>query len=83
MADIIYTFKGKWKEELICSCELGEFGLEFPMGIPTVYLPTESQWQKIAPVWAQNDWQNLHLQLQTWCKDGGFALQIDETAIVF
>jgi hypothetical protein len=83
MHEIIYTFKGKWKEELICSCKLGGFGLEFTMGIPAVYLPTENQWQKISPVWAQNDWKNLHQQLQTWCKAGGFELALDETAIVF
>ena len=80
--EVIYQFKSKWKEELICRCELGEICLEFVMGVPTVYLPTENQWKNLAPVWARKHWQRLHDQLQTWCQAGGFALVLDETATV-
>jgi hypothetical protein len=80
--EVTYIFKSKWKEELICSCDLGEFCLEFVMGVPTVYLPTENQWQNLAPVWAGKHWQSLHCQLQAWCHAGGFGLVLDETATV-
>jgi len=47
------TFQPRWKEELVCSCELGSFVVEMPMGVLSVDFPDEENWLTQAPVWAQ------------------------------
>ena len=49
MKDPEFTFTPRWKDELVCSCSLGRFVLEMPMGVTSVYLPPEQRWQSIAP----------------------------------
>jgi len=39
-----YSFSPKWKEELICIGPMGEFILEFPMGVPTICIPGIAEW---------------------------------------
>jgi hypothetical protein len=78
-----FTFQPRWKEELVCICPLGKLVLEMPMGVPSVYIPSEQAWQNAAPAWALPYWQALHLQLVKWCADHGFPLHVDKSASVF
>jgi hypothetical protein len=78
-----FTFQSRWKEELVCSCPLGKLVLEMPMGVPSVYMPTEQVWKDSAPAWASPYWQALHAQLAKWCTDHGFPLYVDGSATVF
>jgi hypothetical protein len=77
-----YRFQAKWKEELVCSTNGKQFVLEFPMGTPTVYLPTKSRWSAISPAWASNHWDDLYDQLSTWCEANDVQLTVSETARV-
>jgi tetratricopeptide (TPR) repeat protein len=79
----VFTFQPQWKEMLVCSCSLGTFVLEMPMGIVSVYLPTESSWKSRAPLWAREHWKAVHSQLEAWCRDYGFPLYLDEAAGVY
>jgi hypothetical protein len=38
---LTFNFAPRWKEELVCLCALGSFVLEMPIGVTSVYLPTE------------------------------------------
>lgn len=78
-----FSFHPRWKEELVCSSSLGTLVLEMPMGIPSVYLPTEATWQNVAPAWAQPYWSAIHAQLKAWCAQHGMPLHVDSTACVF
>jgi hypothetical protein len=78
-----FHFSPRWKEELVCSCPLGSFILEMPMGITSVYLPTEEAWQRRAPDWAKPFWETLRAQLEAYCREHGYPLYIDETAAVY
>jgi hypothetical protein len=78
-----FTFQPRWKEELVCSCSLGELILEMPMGVPSIYLPTEVVWQASAPDWARPYWNSIHTQLKAWCALHDFPLFLDDTASVF
>jgi len=78
-----FTFQPRWKEELVCSCTLGEFVLEMPMGVPSVYIPTESAWQNLAPTWARPYWNLVYVQLVAWCANHGFPLHVDSSASIF
>jgi hypothetical protein len=78
-----FEFKGRWKEQLVCSCSLGSFVLEMPMGIMSVYLPTAHQWELRAPEWARPHWDELHKQLGAWCSAHNWPLYIDGSASVY
>lgn len=78
-----YQFQAKWKEELICKTAVGEFILEFPMGNPTVYMPTKGRWISVAPRWAENHWEAFREQISNWCSKNNVVLVIDETANVY
>jgi hypothetical protein len=78
-----FTFQPQWKEELVCTCPLGQFILEMPMGIPSVYLPSESAWQDHAPDWAKPYWKVLREQLAAWCAKCDYPLYENHAAQVF
>jgi len=72
-----FEFRPQWKEELVCSCVIGSFLLEMPMGVVSVCLPTKDRWQEIAPQWALELWDVLHPQLQEWCEQRKIPLYVD------
>ena len=73
-----FRFEPQWKEELVVHHEGGCFVLEFPMGRPTVCLPSESRWGTIAPLSIRGCWFELQAQLDAWCRDHQFQLAISE-----
>jgi hypothetical protein len=75
-----FEFKPRWKEELVCSCALGSFVLDMPMGVVSVYLPAEEHWKEVAPTWALELWNPLYQQLQAWCAAQKIPLHLDATA---
>ncbi|WP_163831838.1 hypothetical protein [Spartinivicinus ruber] len=77
-----FKFQVKWKEELIVIGEGGQFILELPMGVLSVYLPSESTWQLKAPEWARNSYIELKDELESWCIENKAKLIIEETASV-
>lgn len=78
-----FKFQARWKEELICTGPGGSFVLELPMGILSVYLPTENVWCTKAPEWARDLWPVLKTELEAWCIENKARFFIDETAGVF
>jgi hypothetical protein len=78
-----FTFLPRWKEELVCSSPLGSLVLEMPMGVESVYLPTEAAWRDRAPGWAREHWQEIHTQLQEWCTRNKIPLYVEDTAQVY
>jgi hypothetical protein len=83
MSGPIYKLQAKWKEELICRLGEKEFVLEFPMGVPTVYFPTEEKWPGVCPSWAVGHWAALHDQLKLWCSSNNVKFIVDATANVY
>lgn len=77
-----FTFQPRWKEELVCTCPLGGFVLELPMGILSVYLPPENIWCAKVPIWAQNLWTVLREELQEWSAENHVEFVIYEFADV-
>ena len=75
-------FQPKWKEELVCTLDGRRFVIELTMGILTVYLPTQSKWQKSAPEWAAQHWGRVREDLSTWCEQQKIPLVIEEHAWV-
>ncbi|MGQ0660744.1 hypothetical protein [Sphingosinicella sp.] len=76
----MFTFQPRWKEELVVTGPNGSFLLELPMGILTVYLPTEEAWRRRAPAWARDLWPVLHAELREWCKEAHAQLKIKDDA---
>jgi hypothetical protein len=74
-----FKFEPKWKEELVCSCALGSFVLDMPMGVVSVYLPTKEHWKEVAPHWALELWDALYQQLHDWCETQKIPLHLDPT----
>lgn len=79
----VFAFQARWKEELVCSCSEGSFVLEMPMGIVSVYLPSQDQWLVKAPAWAKGYWAALHTHLSQWCAEHNFPLYIEDSAHVW
>jgi hypothetical protein len=78
-----FDFAPRWKEELVCTGPGGSFILEFPMGVPSAYLPTEEEWARRSPVWAKDLWPVLRAELEQWCKENKAMFYIDPTAHVY
>ena len=83
MADLIFKFQPRWKEELVVTGPGGQFILDLAMGILTACLPTEEVWHHKAPVWAQDYWPQLHCQLKSWCAQNNAELSIDHRSGVY
>ena len=83
MKTLTFSFSPRWKEELVCSCALGSFLLEMPMGITSVYFPTESAWQQKAPEWARPYWTKINEQLARWCARQTIPLYVKDDAAVY
>lgn len=75
-------FEPKWKEELICTMDAKRFTIELTMGVLTVYFPTRSKWETIAPDWAKPHWERVKNDLATWCLQQAIPLHIDDNAWV-
>ena len=83
MEPVTITFQPKWKEELVCDSALGSFVLEMPMGIVSVYFPTEDTWRYRAPHWAVAHYASILAQLRNWCEKNGVPLYVEESAQVY
>ena len=82
MDNLKFNFNPRWKEELVCSCQSGDFILEMTMGTLSVFLPTKEIWEANAPEWAKPHWGDLHIQLEEWCKKEKIPLVIESNAWV-
>jgi hypothetical protein len=74
---IQFSFQPRWKEELVCQCELGQIVLDMPMGTVSVYVPTRDAWKTVAPVWAAPFWESFYEQLGAWCDTQKIPLHLD------
>jgi hypothetical protein len=75
-------FQPRWKEELVCSMDGRQFVLEMPMGVLTVYLPSESKWDADAPEWASHQWERVRDDLVAWCAEQSIPVIIEDSAWV-
>lgn len=64
-----FTFRPQWKEELACECEFGVAMLDMPMGVTSVYLPSQHTWEEKAPDWAAPLWETFNAQVVAWAKE--------------
>lgn len=83
MSKIRFEFRPRWKEELVCSSVLGNLVLDMPMGVTSVYLPTEGSWARQAPQWARAMWPEFHAQLVQWCASERVPLYVEDSASVY
>ena len=81
--DSLFHFQPRWKEELVVKGNGGSFVLEHPMGMPSVYLPTEVEWRRRAPAWALDHWGALKGELEQWCRDNDIRLHIEASADLY
>lgn len=82
-AEKLFTFQPRWKEELVVTGQGGSLVLELPMGILSVYFPTEERWAVMAPVWARGHWARLRTELLAWCADNNAQFHEDRSAWVY
>ena len=78
----LFTFSPYWGERLIVEGPGGSFGLEHPLGVPSVVLPPEEEWREKGPPWARGLWPELHSELDEWCRKSDCALRVEEGALV-
>jgi hypothetical protein len=83
MSKIRFRFTPRWKEELVCSSVLGNLVLDMPMGVTSVYVPTEASWARKAPEWARAMWPDFHAQLAQWCARERVPLYVEDSADVY
>jgi len=82
MTERRFSFRPRWKEELVVTGSGGSFVLELPMGVLSAYLPTETEWERRAPEWARMLWPVLKQELEDWCADNKAQFHIDASADV-
>jgi len=74
---MIFEFKPKWKEELVCICGKHEFTVELRMGKMHIYFPTEPKWESMAPSWAKGMWESARDQTKTWAVSQNIPFDVD------
>ena len=74
----IFEFEPRWKEEIVCTTDVGSFILDYGMLKPTVYLPSKIAWKNKSPKLAYDLWDTLHDELTKWCADNNVILVMDE-----
>lgn len=82
MTTPVFHFEPRWKEELVCRSALGEILAQMPMGVLTIYWPTESDWQEIAPEWALPHYEGILSQLRAWSESKGIPVRIEEKGVL-
>ena len=75
-----FKFQQRWKEELMVMGDGGQFLLELPMGVLSVYFPTESAWKAKSPEWAKDQYSELKHELEEWSLKNKAILHVNETA---
>jgi len=50
------------------------------MGVDHVYFPSESKWQKDAPAWAMDKWEDYVKACQNWCSANRVPITITDDA---
>lgn len=75
-----FKFEPRWKEELLVTGEGGRFVLEMPMGVSSVYFPSESIWQDLSPDWAKSQYNDIETELSRWCSDHAIDLYVSASA---
>jgi hypothetical protein len=83
MAEPLFRFQPRWKEELVVTGSGGSFVLELPMGVLSAYLPSENEWKEHGPEWARDLWPELRRDLDEWCRTHNADLYIIATASVY
>jgi hypothetical protein len=78
----MFTFQPRWKEELVVTGAGGALVLEMPMGVLSIYLPTEATWRQKAPTWAAGLWPVLRAELEDWCRKEKIQFFVEESASV-
>lgn len=76
-------FKPRWKEELVCSTDDGEFSLDFTMGKLKVFLPDEASFNAAAPQWAVGHWNEIHEALKEWCHAASIPLVVEPSGRLY
>jgi hypothetical protein len=73
-----FRFYPHWKEYIEVKGPGGSFSIDHTYGgSPKAYLPSEQDWEQIAPLWAIDLWPQLHDELKAWCQKEGISLEID------
>jgi hypothetical protein len=75
-------FQPRWKEELVCTMDGRSFVVELTMGVLTVYFPTQTKWEALAPEWVRHQWQRVREDLAAWCEQQKMPLVIEDHAWV-
>lgn len=75
-------YQARWKEMLDGFVGDNRFTVEFTMGRPHVYFPTEETWKKTAPDWAKDLWAEAQEQAAEWSKEQKTPFDIDAGAWV-
>ncbi|MEJ7138602.1 hypothetical protein [Amphibiibacter pelophylacis] len=75
-------FQPKWKEELVCTMDGMSFIIEQSTGVITVYFPTQTRWESLAPEWARQQWERVRADLSTWCQQQKIPFVIEDHARV-
>jgi hypothetical protein len=58
------------------------FVVELTMGVLTVYFPTQTKWEALAPEWVRHQWQRVREDLAAWCEQQKMPLVIEDHAWV-
>ena len=75
-----FTFRPRWKEELVCTSDGGSFIIDMPWGIVTVYAPTRAAWEEQAQPWDINHYDTFIDELERWWRQINFPLAIVDDA---
>ncbi len=77
------TFNPRWKEEIVAQSKDGKLVFEFTMGVDHVYFPSEAKWQKDAPAWAKDKWEDYIRACRNWCLANRVPITITEDAYFY
>ena len=78
----MYSFKPRWKEELVCETPHADFVIEITMGELHVYFPTQERWLSLVPECLHSEYNQIIQELENWCRKQNIPFTCDFQAWV-
>ncbi|WP_430899292.1 MULTISPECIES: hypothetical protein [unclassified Paraflavitalea] len=76
-------FAPRWKEELVATSKSGKLVFEFTMGVEHVYFPSKELWEKQAPDWAKDKWEEYMKACTNWSESNRYPMSIVDNTFMY
>jgi hypothetical protein len=64
-------------------CDSGDFSIDLTMGTLNAFFPDQESFNRTAPKWAIDHWQQIHDALKDWCDSNSIPLVVEQNGRLY